>query len=274
MRYVWLLLAALLAMVAGGSGNLDTVSLNGQPCGPEGTAQSNAGKALNQHKDRWHLPEDSDIDPDVSLAAMLAPGKDVKRFDQEKAARIRGFVIDVQVGGNHETCNCGATDPDERDTHIPLALAEGAPGTQQVIVEVTPRLRMLMKDKGKDWRTPALSDQLKGKWVEVTGWLLFDTAHITQAENTNPGNPDNWRATCWEIHPVTDINVLDGAPAEAASFRPTSFTALQGLHAAHVKRAPGGKAGLKKLHDEYLLKFDAKEREEAEEEAKAHARKP
>ena len=83
----------------------------------------------------------------MSLPALLAPGKDVKRFDQEKAARISGFVINVKSGGS-ESCNCGATNPDERDTHIELCLAAAAPETQRVVAEVTPRLRMLKKKAG------------------------------------------------------------------------------------------------------------------------------
>jgi hypothetical protein len=42
---------------------------------------------------------------------MLAPGKDFKRFDQDKAAKIQGAAIDVKPGGQ-ETCNCGADVPD------------------------------------------------------------------------------------------------------------------------------------------------------------------
>src|SRR5262249_40774498 len=131
MKYVVFLGASLLVLLAAGAADLETIKQNGQDCGPEGTASSPAGKDLKRDKNRVKLPEAGDIDPDVSLPAMLAPGKDVKRFDQEKAARVRGLVIDVQVGGNHETCNCGATDPDERDTHIPIALAAGVPEIQQ-----------------------------------------------------------------------------------------------------------------------------------------------
>ena len=77
-----------------------------------------------------------------------APGEDEDRFDPAKAARIVGFVMDVKVGGV-ETCNCKATNPLDRDTHIELAAAPGAPNNQRVIVEVSPRFRQQMKDKGE-----------------------------------------------------------------------------------------------------------------------------
>jgi len=74
-----------------------------------------------------------------------------------------------------------------------------------VIVEVTPRWRAMMKLQGVDWSTNSLQKTLPGHWVRVRGWLLFDLEHAGEAENTNPGHPRNWRATAWEIHPVTGI---------------------------------------------------------------------
>jgi hypothetical protein len=201
---------------------------------------------------------------------MLAPGNDINRFDPKRAARVQGFVVNVLEGGNKETCNCGATAANERDTHIELALAKDAPPTQRVIVEVTPRTRML---KGNAWTTAALKKQIKDKWVEVTGWLMFDTMHIDAAENTNPGGDMNWRATCWEVHPVTDIKVLDGPPPEAGEYQPNSLRASHRLHAAHVARAPGGKEAIQKRNKSYLSKFDKSELEEKEEEAKERGTK-
>jgi hypothetical protein len=123
-------------------------------------------------------------------------------------------VVGVKVGGV-ETCNCRARAPIDRDTHIELAISPGAPPTQRVIVEVTPRFRDVMEAQGVDWSTAALAGRagVKGQWVEVASWLLFDTPHINEAENTNPGNPPNWRATCWEVHPITSLKVVDAPPA-------------------------------------------------------------
>jgi hypothetical protein len=47
-----------------------------------------------------------------------------------------------------------------------------------------------------------------GHWCEFEGWLYFDVDHDEEAENTNPQRPANWRATSWEIHPVTKITVI------------------------------------------------------------------
>jgi hypothetical protein len=50
--------------------------------------------------------------------------------------------------------------------------------------------------------------KLLGRWVKVTGWMLFDVEHQSEAENTAPGRPRNWRATAWEVHPVTAIEIV------------------------------------------------------------------
>lgn len=77
-----------------------------------------------------------------------------------------------------------------------------------MIVEVTPRWLAIMTAKGVDWSTRTLRDRVLGRWVKVTGWMLFDVEHRKQAENTAPGRPRNWRATAWEIHPITAIKVV------------------------------------------------------------------
>ena len=33
-------------------------------------------------------------------------------------------------------------------------------------------------------------------------------SHAQESENLSPGGAQNWRATGWEIHPVTGITVL------------------------------------------------------------------
>src|SRR5262249_40539029 len=230
------------------------IELNGMPCPQEGTAKSEARKALNRFKNRFKLPTDDDIDPLVSLQALLAPGPDQERFSPNKAATIRGFVVKVSFGGIEfgETCNCQSQKKNEVDTHIDLAMHPDAPPTQHVIVEITQRLRHLkkMQNPAVDWSTGAIKEQFEGKWVEVTGWLMFDKEYVTQAENTQPGNPHNFRATCWELHPVTSIKPLAAAPDEVAGFQPRNFAAIQRTHAAHVRGSKNGMAVLAKLQEE------------------------
>ncbi len=100
-----------------------------------------------------------------------------------------------------------ARDLPDRDTHISLVLDPTRHGLP-VIVEVTPRWRAMMAAQHVDWSTTALRKQLLGRWARVTGWLLFDYEHANAATNTAPGRPRNWRATAWEIHPITALEVV------------------------------------------------------------------
>src|SRR5437899_4908967 len=116
-----------------------------------------------------------------------------------------------------------------------------------------------MKAKHVDWTTETLQSPtigIKHKWVEVTGWLLFDLKHIHEAENTYPGNLKNWRATCWEIHPVTNLVVLGGPPPGTHLLHPDLLMALQSAHSQQLERDPKRKESLINRHKQILSKFD------------------
>jgi uncharacterized protein YraI len=175
---------------------------NPSPNGPNVAAL----QALNLKKNRWHAPADADVDPSFTLAHLLQPGADDARFDDARAGELEGIVVAVKVGGV-ETVNCKAVDSLYRDTHIEVAQHPGAPATERVIVEVTPRWRAAMQAAGVDWTTAGLHS-LTGRRVRFRGWALFDVEHRAQARNTAPANPADWRATVWELHPVTRFTVL------------------------------------------------------------------
>jgi len=176
---------------------------NPKPTGPQFASL----KLLNTLKNRFTPPQDADIDSGVTLESLLAPGNDGGRFDDNKGAILEGWVDSVKVGGI-ETVNCKAIDPMYRDTHIEISLRMDDPEAQRVIVEVTPRWRAVESDHGDDWKTSTLQAALIGKHVRFRGWLLYDKEHEGQAENTAPGKSGNWRATVWEIHPVTSFEIL------------------------------------------------------------------
>lgn len=218
---LFIILALAVSIHQSIAANFDVITFSdGTKCGLLGTAGSPAGKSLSSLKNRYNNPIQTDIKSTVSLVAMLKPGDDLSRFKSSWAAKIRGYVIDVKLGGHSEVCNCGERKPEDRDTHIELALTPNAPENQRIIVEVTPRLRQIMFAQGVDWSTKTLSGNnpanpkgsINHKWVEVTGWMMFDTMHAGEAENTNPGGAGNWRASGWEIHPITSLTVLPNPP--------------------------------------------------------------
>jgi hypothetical protein len=188
----------------------------------------------NTKKNRWDLPAAAAFDSHVTLAAMLARGSDRNRFTEGHAARVTGYVAECKTGGSEhrepphhsgESCNNGATNALDTDTHIDLVLtsSEEDVGTRHVIVEITPRLRELMRRRRINWTPSAVRSQIWHRWVEFEGWLFFDPDHINEAANTDPQDNHgraNWRATCWEIHPVTKFRVLQHAPEHVVRQRP------------------------------------------------------
>lgn len=159
-------------------------------------------RAFNSLKNRTTLPTAADFDPRVTLDAMLAPGDDRRRWHHSRAAAIRGYIVEVHDAGR-ESANC--LSGTRVDAHVEVALRPDAPPNERMIVEVTPPMRERATSRGVDWSTATLRSQLTGRRVRIEGWLLFDDEHDEEAENTRPGHRGNWRATAWEIHPVTAI---------------------------------------------------------------------
>jgi hypothetical protein len=175
---------------------------------PHGDAIQKMAHDLNAFKNNVAVPDPTKLQV-LSLGGMLAPGDDSTRYTQGAAATVEGYVLNAKPGGV-ESCNCHATDPAFKDTHIELGLTADpqTPGSQRVIVEVTPHTRKFTDVLGGGVSTAQMHALLVGHKVRVTGWLFFDAEHRGNAENTHPGSPKNWRVTCWEIHPVTGLTLI------------------------------------------------------------------
>ena len=187
-----------------------------KPCPLRGSAPLKSKKKANENvlKNRWNAPTAADFDNTVTTAALVKPGNDRTRWSAKRAARIRGYVAVVALGTRDESCNCGAKAAIDTDTHIAIVADKSTAQDKRtyVILEITPRLRenLAAQVPAIDWSTDSLKGRLPGKRVEFEGWLFFDAAHTGEATNTHPNDPNhaNWRATCWEIHPVTALQVL------------------------------------------------------------------
>ncbi len=181
-------------------------------CPAQGNAKSTRVQQLNILKNRINVPLSNDFDHSITMSALLKNGDDRNRWSVQRAAKIIAYVADVKPGGI-ETANCKSKNQDDRDTHIELSLQPMSyEKNQRVIVEITPRMRRIMAAKGVNWSTSSIRNNFVGRWVEVQGWMLFDIEHLNMAEHTNPGNTKNWRATAWEIHPVTSITIAATHP--------------------------------------------------------------
>ncbi|HSE30148.1 MAG TPA: hypothetical protein VLA93_01085 [Pyrinomonadaceae bacterium] len=183
-----------------------TVILLDRYCPASGLPLTSARSVEYRLKNRSPFPSSENFDARVTLPALLEPGDDENRWSEARAARVEGYVVSVGRAGI-EMANCWS--PCRRDIHINLALRSDAPRTEHVVVEVTPYFERSAKSQGRDWSAETLERTLVGHWCRFEGWLFYDRHHAKEATNTYKEGADVWRATAWEIHPVTKIEVLD-----------------------------------------------------------------
>jgi hypothetical protein len=174
-------------------------------CPSVGIALTRRARDLHRLKNRTAFPQAADFDSRITLDTLLQPGNDRNRWSTDRAARVQGYVIDV-AHARPEATNCFGLC--RRDIHVLIANRKEATKNEQVVLEVTPRLSDWAARQRIDWSEKTLQAQLVGHWCEFEGWLYFDVGHAEQAENTAARNPENWRGTAWEVHPVTKITVL------------------------------------------------------------------
>ena len=174
-------------------------------CPASGFAFSRERREMHRLKNRTAIPQPADFDNAVTLQKMLQPGDDRQRWSQTRAARVEGYVVSL-ANGPIELTNCYL--PCSRDIHIHLGLRPDAPPREQVVLEITPRMQEWARQQGWDWSEETLRGKLLGHWCSFEGWLFYDSDHADEAENTSPGQPGNWRATAWEIHPITKFEII------------------------------------------------------------------
>jgi hypothetical protein len=189
--------------------SVGTAYRNCRACGT--AAPSNVkGQKLNVLKNR----DAKATNPSkITVEEMRDPAKNAS-YNANQQVWVTGFVASVVGGGVQETCNCKRNDL--RDVHINIVADPSEVGTETkyVIVEFTPRWEhnFHLDDSNYDAMLQKVKDKIEGKWVKFEGWMLYDYIHAPQSESTAPGNATNWRATPWEVHPVTALTVLPGPP--------------------------------------------------------------
>ena len=163
----------------------------------------------------------------LTVADIRNPANNKGKFSPSKKVSVTGFVASVDPGGMPENCNCTSKKPggrtDLRDVHINIVAdpSEAGDQTKYVVVEFTPRWekKFGFDDSNYDAMRQLIESQLKGKRVKFSGWMLYDFIHENAAQSTRPNQPVcanfgdkncNWRATPWEVHPVTSYEILTG----------------------------------------------------------------
>jgi hypothetical protein len=194
-------------------------------CPACGTAKDAKHITLNVQKNRGTKATNPQT---LTVAEIRDPANNNNgKFSPSKKVSVTGFVAGVEPGGMPETCNCTSKKPggrtDLRDVHINIVAdpSEAADQTKYVIVEFTPRWEKTFgfDDSNYEAMRQLIESQIKGKRVKFSGWMLYDFIHEDASQSIRPNQPVcanfgdkncNWRATPWEVHPVTAYTVVTG----------------------------------------------------------------
>jgi len=188
-----------------------TFTLDAKTCGADGSGATR-DKETNRRKNRTDVPTAYHPVTWKAIRELKAPEKAPKsreKFSAEQLAMIApfegaavqtvGYIVAIKPqASNSESCNCGWHGERATDWHIALVEHVGDGEKTSIVMEPTPRL----KKRHLKWTKAMLSPWLnRDQPVRISGWLLFDPQH------TNHLN--KYRATLWEIHPITKIEVWD-----------------------------------------------------------------
>jgi len=188
---------------------------------------------------KWFTTLDDFIQLENSIPPGLGKNNHSSYLDQlqtlgeGKIFGAIGYLYGVKAEGK-ESCNCQLDPGDDNenvDFHIylgfdpdiaskirsktlsPTDKAEVNP--RSVIVEMTPHYRGRYHP---EWSLDAVRNQL-GKQVRVTGQLMVDNEHYVKSQDC--GRKDHtdscWRATVWELHPVTQFELCQTQRCTEAS---------------------------------------------------------
>ena len=130
-----------------------------------------------------------------------AQTREVERYEGIPLT-ITGFLAAVKPqAGSAEGTNCRFKGEANTDWHIALVPGYRDGEDKAMVVEPTPRL----KRSHPNWRAAMLADRTGAQRsrtdsVRVTGFLFYDLDHANHL--------GRYRATMWELHPVTRIEVF------------------------------------------------------------------
>lgn len=156
---------------------------------------------LNSQKNRIDIPEATAY---IAVDWNVLKGLPSTSPDDLQGAPVMviGYLshrINVEDKAPGESTNCNLLNDDEVDWHIYLTSSPNQAISQAIIVETTPRTRPL-----HTWDKSVLDGLVNtNNQVRISGWLMYDLQHV--------GEIGTQRATVWEVHPVTRIEVSDGS---------------------------------------------------------------
>lgn len=174
--------------------------INGQTvCGAKGDATQKKFQDLDSEKNRTDTAA-SYIHVDWTQMKELPASNHAKY--EGSPVQVEGYLssqIKQETSAPGESTNCHLLQPDETDWHIYLTNQPSQTIDKAIIVETTPRSRPL-----HHWQKSKLDNLVNTSTrVRISGWLMYDFQHT--------GEIGVHRATVWEVHPITRIEVADGS---------------------------------------------------------------
>ena len=142
---------------------------------------------------------------------VIAPFEGVGISITGFVAAQRGIIVEDSTNSSGgESTNCHAKDDPGVDWHVTIVKGKNDPKSAGIVVETTPRVRA----NGHPWTPSMLAAAVTDRdSVRISGWLMYDPEHFTQMTNYDPAHPYSniakVRATLWEIHPITKIEVFE-----------------------------------------------------------------
>ncbi len=174
-----------------------------QPCPKWGDATTPEKKQLNIFKNASVRVSASRTPEDLPLNKLITSRKrkDKGLFMDGAYVITEGWLVSFEEEGP-ESCNCQKATKKKKngDVHMYVGLKKNAAKKDCIVVEITPEF----KKKNPDYAT-LLEENTK---IRITGFLLYDFLHENAATNSCSACTNVWRRTCWEIHPVTEIEKL------------------------------------------------------------------
>ena len=172
---------------------------------------------LDEQKNRTAIPahyEPLTFAEFLALPAVperyTAPDWEIVSAQTQRNVSLEGYIAEVIQAADGATYG---RPPEQGDLHVHLRAARqprcgvGGLRNQQIVTEVTPHFQ----SPKTGWSYEALLDLCQRQArVRISGWLLHDYQHIRDI--------GAWRASAWEIHPVTNIEVWDPGREEWQKF--------------------------------------------------------
>jgi hypothetical protein len=199
----------LCGLVLAGAATLRAQAAPGA-CPPQGDATKAKIQQLNTLRARLEEPSDDDYDDTADVNALIEPGDDSQRWQNDTAVEITAFVVNIRDGGP-TSANCHSPNAADHDTILDLSPGQSVSDpSHRVLAVITPQWRRLMAKNGIDWSMAGIRAKYLQQNVKVRGWLLFNSEAAARSLNTAPlAGAGVTRATAWEIHPVTGIELSD-----------------------------------------------------------------